>query len=116
MEDLRDTRIAICSPNVLSLFADNFDFQTRDDFVKDLLVNEEISDGTIYCYQGKDNEWGACVKDWRTYQRVSYDITERWSYPLVPYEMHSAMSPGINYHISKLYEKAILHKDSKILR
>lgn len=30
------------SPQVAQLFTDNFDYQTRDDFVRGLLVNEEV--------------------------------------------------------------------------
>lgn len=29
-------------PQVAQLFTDNFDYQTRDDFVRGLLVNEEV--------------------------------------------------------------------------
>ena len=39
----------MCSPQVLSLFTDNFDYQTRDDFVKGILTNEEVR------FQGKDD-------------------------------------------------------------
>lgn len=49
--DLVDTHISICSPVVLPLFSDNFDYQTWDDFVRGILINEEILDNTIYCHQ-----------------------------------------------------------------
>ncbi|KAK2559316.1 Translation initiation factor eIF-2B subunit epsilon [Acropora cervicornis] len=39
--DLLDCNICICSTTVPQLFTDNFDYQTRDDFVKGILVNEE---------------------------------------------------------------------------
>uniref|UniRef100_A0A672T0Q0 Translation initiation factor eIF2B subunit epsilon n=1 Tax=Sinocyclocheilus grahami TaxID=75366 RepID=A0A672T0Q0_SINGR len=41
--DLLDCHISICSPQVAELFTDNFDYQTRNDFVRGLLVNEELS-------------------------------------------------------------------------
>lgn len=41
--DLLDTHISICSPIVPCLFTDNFDYLTRDDFVRGILVNEEVS-------------------------------------------------------------------------
>lgn len=41
--DLQDTHISICSLSVLSLFADNFDYQTRDDFIKGIMGQEEVS-------------------------------------------------------------------------
>ena len=40
--DLQDTHISICSLSVLSLFADNFDYQTRDDFIKGIMGQEEV--------------------------------------------------------------------------
>ena len=46
--DLADTGLSVCSPNVPQLFADNFDFQTRDHFVRGLIVNEEVLGNTIY--------------------------------------------------------------------
>nr|KAF6381820.1 eukaryotic translation initiation factor 2B subunit epsilon [Pipistrellus kuhlii] len=44
--DLLDCHISICSPQVAQLFTDNFDYQTRDDFVRGLLVNEEVRKGS----------------------------------------------------------------------
>lgn len=41
--DLLDMHIAICSPCFPPLFSDNFDYQSLDDFVKGLLVNEEVN-------------------------------------------------------------------------
>lgn len=81
--DLVETNIAICSAAVPPLFADNFDFQTKDDFIKGLLINEEILNSTLYVHVvdgGYVNE----VYDWPSYQKVSRDILHRWSYPQVP--------------------------------
>ncbi|KAF5302900.1 hypothetical protein FQA39_LY02080 [Lamprigera yunnana] len=82
--NLRDTHIAICSGSVLPLFTDNFDFQTKDDFVRGLLMNEEILGNTIYWHSTFGNEYGAAVTNWRMYQSISRDILHRWLYPLVP--------------------------------
>lgn len=81
--DLSETNVAICSTAVPPLFADNFDFQTKDDFVKGLLINEEILNSTLYVHvvdDGYVNE----VFDWPSYQKVTHDILHRWSYPQVP--------------------------------
>lgn len=81
--DLCETNVAICSTAVPPLFADNFDFQTKDDFVKGLLINEEILNSTLYAHvvdDGYVNE----VFDWPSYQKVTHDILHRWSYPQVP--------------------------------
>ena len=49
--DLVDTHIFICSPLVLTLFTDNFDYQTWGDFVKGILTNADIYDNSIYYHQ-----------------------------------------------------------------
>lgn len=83
-DDLCDPQIAICSPSVLSLFADNFDFATRDDFIRGLLINEEILASTIYFAELPTEQYAARVRNWQMYQIVSNDIINRWAYPLVP--------------------------------
>lgn len=82
--DLRDPEIAICSQSALMLFADNFDFESRDDFIRGLLINEEILSSTIYVSILSNGEYAAKVKDWQMYQIVSSNIINRWAYPLVP--------------------------------
>ncbi|CAG7834863.1 unnamed protein product [Allacma fusca] len=57
--DTVDTGIAVCSSCVLPLFTDNFDFTNMNDFIRGILINEEI-------------------------MGISLDILQRWSYPLVP--------------------------------
>lgn len=71
-QNLKDTHIAICSPSVLSLFSDNFDFQTKDDFVKGLLMNEDILGSTVYCQIVKGDGFGGAISSWRMYQAVRY--------------------------------------------
>ncbi|KAK4886817.1 hypothetical protein RN001_003088 [Aquatica leii] len=82
--NLKDTHLAICSASVLPLFSDNFDFQTKDDFVRGLLMNEEILGSTIYWHRISGSEYAAAVTNWRMYQSISRDILHRWLYPLVP--------------------------------
>nr|CAD7569596.1 unnamed protein product [Timema californicum] len=76
---LQDTDICICSPAVPPLFSDNFDFQTRDDLIRGLLVDDEILTSTIYWYKLKSSEYAARVKNWPI-----HDVIHRWAYPLVP--------------------------------
>ncbi|KAK9509779.1 hypothetical protein O3M35_007016 [Rhynocoris fuscipes] len=82
--DLMDTKICICSVTVPPLFSDNFDFQTRDDFVRGLLINEEILASTVYSYVLPSSEYAASVTSWQNYHYISRDIIHRWTYPLVP--------------------------------
>ncbi|CAH1159671.1 unnamed protein product [Phaedon cochleariae] len=82
LHNLKDTHIAICSPSVLPLFSDNFDFQTKDDFIKGLLMNEEILEGTLYCHVLKGSQYGGAITNWRMYQALSYELQNKWIHPL----------------------------------
>ncbi|XP_017393806.1 translation initiation factor eIF-2B subunit epsilon [Cebus imitator] len=81
--DLLDCQISICSPQVAQLFTDNFDYQTRDDFVRGLLVNEEILGNQIHMHV-TTKEYGARVSNLRLYSAVCADVIRRWVYPLTP--------------------------------
>nr|KAF6477459.1 eukaryotic translation initiation factor 2B subunit epsilon [Molossus molossus] len=81
--DLLDCHISICSPQVAQLFTDNFDYQTRDDFVRGLLVNEEILGNQIHMHV-ITKEYGARVSNLHMYAAVCADVIRRWVYPLTP--------------------------------
>ncbi|KAM6948414.1 translation initiation factor eIF2B subunit epsilon [Aplochiton taeniatus] len=81
--DLLDCHISICSPQVAELFTDNFDYQTRKDFVRGILVNEEILGNQIHLHVTKDG-YGARVSNLFMYDSVSSDMVRRWVYPLTP--------------------------------
>uniref|UniRef100_A0A8C1JM93 Translation initiation factor eIF2B subunit epsilon n=1 Tax=Cyprinus carpio TaxID=7962 RepID=A0A8C1JM93_CYPCA len=81
--DLLDCHISICSPQVAELFTDNFDYQTKNDFVRGLLVNEEILGNQIHMHVTKDG-YGARVSNLLMYDTVSSDTIRRWIYPITP--------------------------------
>ncbi|KAH8420352.1 hypothetical protein KR009_009476 [Drosophila setifemur] len=99
--NLLDPQIAIGSPSMLSLFSDNFDFQTRDDFVRGLLINEELLDSRIYVALLPATQYAYKVNSWPAYQLVSRDIVNRWAYPLVP-----------DMGVYKLQQQYVFHKDN----
>ncbi|XP_015791646.1 translation initiation factor eIF-2B subunit epsilon [Tetranychus urticae] len=82
--DLQDTHISICSLSVLSLFADNFDYQTRDDFIKGIMGQEEILGNTIYAKILDSPYYAARAVSPIAYDAISRDILQRWTYPNVP--------------------------------
>ncbi|XP_054276313.1 translation initiation factor eIF-2B subunit epsilon-like [Macrosteles quadrilineatus] len=82
--DLLDTQVCVCSVAVPPLFSDNFDFQSKDDFVRGLLVNEEILASSIYAYILPGSQYAATVNSWAHYQDITHDVIHRWVYPLVP--------------------------------
>ncbi|CAG9856189.1 unnamed protein product [Phyllotreta striolata] len=82
LHNVRDTRIAICSASVLPLFSDNFDFQTKDDLIRGLLMDEEILEGTIYAHVLRGNQFGGAVASWGTYRSLSQELMQKWIHPL----------------------------------
>ncbi|CAL0311248.1 unnamed protein product [Lupinus luteus] len=81
--DKQDCYIDICSPEVLSLFTDNFDYQhVRRHFVKGLLV-DDLMGYKIFVHEIY-SDYAARIDNFRSYDTVSKDIIHRWTYPLVP--------------------------------
>ncbi|OAY76936.1 putative translation initiation factor eIF-2B subunit epsilon, partial [Ananas comosus] len=81
--DKEDCYIDICSPDVLSIFTDNFDYQhLRRHFVKGLLV-DDVSGYKIFTHEIQSS-YAARIDNFRSYDTISKDIIQRWTYPLVP--------------------------------
>lgn len=81
--DKQDCYIDICSPEVLSLFTDNFDYQhLRRHFLKGLLL-DDIMGYKIFTYE-IHSSYAARIDNFRSYGTISKDIIQRWTYPFVP--------------------------------
>ncbi|XVE90136.1 hypothetical protein DITRI_Ditri20bG0053900 [Diplodiscus trichospermus] len=79
----QDCYIDICSQEVLSLFTDNFDYQhLRRHFVKGLLV-DDIMGYKIFTHE-IHSSYAARIDNFRSYDTISKDIIQRWTYPFVP--------------------------------
>lgn len=79
-----DTHVYLCSPAVPPLFTDNFDFQTMEDFVRGVLMSEEILDSRIYWEPLKIQDYSLPIVSWKAYHVLSRDILQRHSFPLAP--------------------------------
>jgi len=83
-EDVIDCYIDICTPDVLSLWSDNFDYQSvRKSFLFGVLKDYELNGKTLHYHMVRDY-YCARVKSLRAYDAVSKDIGNRWTYPLCP--------------------------------
>ncbi|XP_043261424.1 translation initiation factor eIF-2B subunit epsilon isoform X1 [Colletes gigas] len=76
-----DTHVYLCSPSVLPLFSDNFDFQTMEDFIRGVLMNEEILNSRIYWQQLNPEDYSLPIVSWNAYHTLSRDILKRHSFP-----------------------------------
>ncbi|XP_071793924.1 translation initiation factor eIF2B subunit epsilon-like [Asterias amurensis] len=81
--DLMHSHISICSPRVAELFVDNFDYQTMSDFIRGVLLNEEIEGNKLYVHVIEE-EYAARVTNLPMYDSISKDVIRRWSHPMVP--------------------------------
>lgn len=106
--DLIDPQIAICAPSVLPLFADNFDYESRDDFVRGLLIDDELLSSSIYVAELESEEYAAKVHNWQTYQMVSSDVVNRWAYPLVPDMGVSCLYQNYIFYRNNIYRSSDL--------
>ncbi|CAJ0606006.1 unnamed protein product [Cylicocyclus nassatus] len=94
--DIVDSGIAICSLNISAQFSDNFDFQHRDDVIREILVNEEILLQNIHVEILPPSEAALSVIDYCSLIIISNLLMERWFYPLVPDKMASDDCCGFN--------------------
>lgn len=103
-EDLIDCYIDICTPEVLSLWSDNFDYQSiRQSFLSEVLKDYELTRKTIHTYVVVD-QYAARVQSLRAYNAVTKDVVSRWTYPLCP---DSNLVKGQSYHLGrgKIYQE-----------
>ncbi|KAF2204941.1 translation initiation factor eIF-2B subunit epsilon [Delitschia confertaspora ATCC 74209] len=97
-QDLIDCGIDICTPDVLALWSDNFDFQApRKGFLHSVLKDYELNGKTIHTHIVTDH-YAARVRNLHAYNSVSKDILSRWAYPLCP---DSNLLQGQSYRLQK---------------
>lgn len=103
-QDLIDCSIDICTPDVLSLWSDSFDYQSpRKHYLHGVLKDYELNGKTLHTYIIKDH-YAARVRNLKAYDAISKDILARWTYPLCP---DTNLLPGHSYDLRKgsLYQE-----------
>ena len=82
--DLIDCGIDICTPDVLALWAESFDYEVpRRHFLHGVLKDYELNGKTIHTEIVEDH-YAARVFNIQSYEAISKDVLGRWTYPLVP--------------------------------
>jgi translation initiation factor eIF-2B subunit epsilon len=82
--DLIDCGIDICTPDVLALWAESFDYEVpRRHFLHGVLKDYELNGKTIHT-EVVEEHYAARVFNLQSYEAVSKDVLGRWTYPLVP--------------------------------
>ncbi|KAI9816581.1 MAG: hypothetical protein M1827_001713 [Pycnora praestabilis] len=96
--DLIDCYIDICTPDVLALWTDSFDYLApRKQFLYGVLKDYELNGKTIHTHI-VDNHYATRVRNLQAYDAVSKDIISRWAYPLCP---DSNLLQGQSYRLQR---------------
>lgn len=104
-EDLIDCYIDICTPDVLGLWSDNFDYQSiRTSFLFGVLKDYELNGKTIHTHIIAD-QYAARVNSFKAYDSISRDVTERWTYPLCPDGNH-VRGQAYEYTRNRTYQES----------
>merc|ERR1719375_1299252 len=79
--DLADCHIDVCSPEVLGIVNDNFDYQhLRDDFITGVLSEEELGK-KIYLHELSGLGRAARATNLRAFDAASKDVLGQWFWP-----------------------------------
>ncbi|KAK5653576.1 hypothetical protein OQA88_8838 [Cercophora sp. LCS_1] len=82
--DLMDCGIDICTPEVLALWSESFDYELpRKNFLHGVLKDFELNGKMIYT-EVLDDGYATRASNLGLYDCVSKDILERWTFPFVP--------------------------------
>jgi translation initiation factor eIF-2B subunit epsilon len=82
--DLVDCGIDICTPEVLALWSESFDYELpRKNFLHGVLKDWELNGKMIYA-EILDDGYAARASNLQMYDCISRDVLERWTLPFVP--------------------------------
>ncbi|KAJ4291549.1 translation initiation factor eIF-2B epsilon subunit, GEF [Collariella sp. IMI 366227] len=82
--DLMDCGIDICTPDVLALWSESFDYELpRKNFLHGVLKDWELNGKMLYAEVLEDG-YAARASNLQMYDCISKDILERWTLPFVP--------------------------------
>ena len=92
--DLIDAQIDICTPEVLALWSESFDYELpRRNFLHGVLKDWELNGKMIYA-EVLDHGYAARASNLQMYDAISQDILSRWASPFLP---ENNIVPGQKY-------------------
>lgn len=82
--DLIDAQIDICTPEVLALWSESFDYDLpRRNFLHGVLKDWELNGKMIYA-EVLEEGYSARASNLQMYDAISQDVIDGWSAPLIP--------------------------------
>ncbi|KAK7428728.1 translation initiation factor eIF-2B epsilon subunit, GEF [Neonectria magnoliae] len=113
--DLIDAQIDICTPEVLALWSESFDYELpRRNFLHGVLKDWELNGKMIYT-EILDEGYAARASNLQMYDAISRDVLSRWTYPFIP-ECNVVPKQTYQRHINGVVvENGVFHaNDAKI--
>ncbi|OAA81827.1 eIF4-gamma/eIF5/eIF2-epsilon [Akanthomyces lecanii RCEF 1005] len=114
--DLIDAQVDICTPEVLALWSESFDYELpRRNFLHGVLKDWELNGKMIYAHIVEDG-YAARASNLQMYDSVSRDVLGRWTFPFIP---ENNLSPKSTYHTHSnnvVIEQSACHASSARLR
>ncbi|KAK1994801.1 eIF4-gamma/eIF5/eIF2-epsilon [Colletotrichum falcatum] len=115
--DLIDAGIDICTPEVLALWSESFDYELpRRNFLHGVLKDWELNGKAIYAEVFEDG-YAARASNLQMYESISKDVLGRWTFPFVP---DCNIIPGQTYKMTSgavcVEDGTVMAPDSKISR
>jgi translation initiation factor eIF-2B subunit epsilon len=96
--DLIDPGIDICTPEVLLLWSESFDYELpRRNFLHGVIKDWELNGKAIYADILAEG-YGARASNLQMYESISRDVLGRWAYPFTP---DINLFPGSNYALRR---------------
>ncbi|KAF4512068.1 hypothetical protein G6O67_001250 [Ophiocordyceps sinensis] len=93
--DLIDAQVDICTPEVLALWSESFDYELpRRNFLHGVLKDWELNGKMIYA-DIVDEGYAARASNLQMYDAISRDVLDRWTFPLIP---ENNVVPNQSYH------------------
>ncbi|KJZ72433.1 hypothetical protein HIM_08236 [Hirsutella minnesotensis 3608] len=82
--DLIDAQVDICTPEVLALWSESFDYELpRRNFLHGVLKDWELNGKMIYA-EIVEEGYAARASNLQMYDSISRDVLGRWTFPLIP--------------------------------
>ncbi|ROT35752.1 eIF4-gamma/eIF5/eIF2-epsilon [Sodiomyces alkalinus F11] len=82
--DLIDAQIDICTPEVLALWSESFDYELpRRNFLHGVLKDWELNGKAIYV-DVLEEGYAARASNLQMYESISRDVMGRWTFPFIP--------------------------------
>lgn len=124
--DLIDAQIDICTPEVLALWSESFDYELpRRNFLHGVLKDWELNGKMIYTEIVEDG-YAARASDLQMYDAISRDVLNRWTYPFIPennlvpkqtYQRHInnvVLEQGVSHANDSTISNSIIGRDTTI--